>query len=77
MGPSILKLDKDRKILNADVNWTQQFDQKSAGPVQKHVNKCEQRIIPEHNRNYVMNDIQPYQLEPEGTLEEDDDSDHF
>jgi len=24
-----------------------------------------------------MNDIQPYQFEPEGTLEEEDDSDHF
>ena len=34
-------------------------------------------LYPEHNRNYVMNDIQPYQFEPEGTLEEEDDSDHF
>jgi len=46
---AILKLDRDRKVLNANVTWTQQFDQKSVEPVQKHVNKCEQRIIPEQN----------------------------
>jgi len=38
-----------------------------------------QRIVPEHNAiillNYVMNDMQPYQLEPEGTSEEDSASD--
>ena len=33
----------------------------------KHVNKREQKIIPEHNA--IMNDIQPYQLEAEGTLQ--------
>ena len=47
--PAILKLDRDRKLLNADVTWTHQFDPKSVEPVQKYVNKCEQRIIPEHN----------------------------
>jgi len=44
-GATILKLDRDQKLLNANVTWTQQFDLKSVEPVQKHVNKCEQRII--------------------------------
>ena len=49
MCDPILKLDRDRKLLNADVTWTQQFDRKSVEPVLKHANKCEQIIIPEHN----------------------------
>ena len=49
MGAAILKLNKDRKLLNACVTWTQQFDRKPVEPVQSHVNKCEQRIIPEQN----------------------------
>ena len=35
-------------------------------------------MIPELNDiillNYVMNDTEPYQFEPEGTLQEEDDS---
>jgi len=58
VGAAILKLDSDRKLLNADIT------------VQKHVNKCEQRIIPELNGiifflNSVVNDIQPYKFEQE------------
>ena len=49
MCAAILKLDRDRKLLNADGTWRRQFDRKSVEPVEKHVNKCEQRIIPEHN----------------------------
>ena len=49
MGAAILKLDRERKLLNADVPCMQQFDRKSVELVQKHVNKCEQRIIPEKN----------------------------
>jgi len=48
MRATILKLDRDQKLLNADVTSTQQFDPKSVEPVQKHVDKCEQRIIPEY-----------------------------
>jgi len=44
----------------------------------RYVNKYEQRIIPEHNAiillNYFINDIQPNQFEPQGTLQEEDDS---
>ena len=32
-----------------DVTWAYPVDLKSVKPVQKHVNKCEQRIIPELN----------------------------
>ena len=78
MGTAILKLDSDWKLLNVDVTWMHPVDLKSVEPVQKHVNKCEQRIIPELNGiillNYVINDIQPNQFEPEGTLQEEDDS---
>ena len=49
MGAAILKLDGDRKLLNADVTSSHPFDVKSLEPVQKHVNKGEQRIIPELN----------------------------
>ena len=49
MGAAILKQDRDRKLLNADVTWVYPVDLKSVEPVQKHVNKCEQRIIPELN----------------------------
>ena len=37
------------ELLNDDVTLTQQFDRKSVQPVQKHVNKREQRVIPEQN----------------------------
>ena len=43
------KLDRDRKLLNADVTSAYPVDLKSVEPVQKHVNKCEQRIIPDLN----------------------------
>ena len=46
MGATNLKLDRDRKLMNADVTWAYLVDLKS---VRKHVNKCEQRIIPELN----------------------------
>jgi len=46
---AILKLDRDRKLLIADVTTAFPVDMKSVGPVQKHVNKCGQRIIPELN----------------------------
>ena len=49
MGTAILKLDRDRKLLNADVTSAYPVDLKSVEPTQKHVNKCEQRIIPELN----------------------------
>ena len=48
MHAAILKLDRDRKLLNADVDRTKQSDRKPVDLVQKHVNKCEQIIIPEH-----------------------------
>ena len=54
MDATILKLDRDRKLLNADVTSTHPVDMKSVQPVQKHVNKCEQRIIPEHNANALL-----------------------
>jgi len=54
MGTAILKLDSDRKLLNADVTSTHPVDLKSVEPVQKHVNKCEQRIIPEHNATVLL-----------------------
>ena len=37
MGAAILKIDKEWELLNA------------VEPVQKHVNKCEQSIVPENN----------------------------
>jgi len=49
VGATNLELDRYRKLLNAYVTWTQQFDRKYVEPVQKHVNKCQQRIIPEQN----------------------------
>jgi len=39
MGAIIMKLDRDRNLMNADITWTQQFDRKSVEPVQKHVYK--------------------------------------
>ena len=70
------------KLLNADVTWTQQLDQKSVEPIQKHVNKCEQRIIPEHNAIILLKlrhewHVQLYNFYPEGTIEEEDDSNCF
>ena len=38
-----LKLNRDWKLLNADVTSAYPVDMKSVEPVQKHVNKCEQR----------------------------------
>ena len=49
MGTTIFKLDRDRKLLNADITSAYPVDLKSVEPVQKHVNKCEQRIITELN----------------------------
>ena len=49
MGAAILKLDRDRKLLNADITSAYPVDLKSVDPVQNRVNKCELRIIPEHN----------------------------
>jgi len=45
----ILKPDRDRKLLNAEVPLAYPVDLKSVEPVQKNVNRCEQRIIPELN----------------------------
>ena len=44
-----MKLDGDWKLLNADVTSVYPVDLKSVEPIQKHVNKCEERIIPELN----------------------------
>jgi len=52
----ILKLDRDRNLLNADVPWTQQFDWKSLEPVHKHEHKYEPRIIHEVSEKYTLND---------------------
>ena len=49
MGATILKLERDRKLLNADVTWAYPVDLKSVEPMQKNVNKCEQGISPELN----------------------------
>ena len=54
MGAAILKLDRDRKLLNADIILAYHVDLKSVDPVQKHVNKCEQRIIPELNDSILV-----------------------
>ena len=43
-----------QKLLNADVASTHPVDLKSVEPVQKHVNKCEQRIIPEQNATALL-----------------------
>ena len=78
MSAAIFKLDRDRNLLKADVTWTYPVDLKYVEPGQKHVNKCEQRIIPEQNAiillNYVMHGIQPHQFEPDGTWQKEDDS---
>jgi len=42
-----LKLDRGRKLLNANVTSTDPVDMKSVESIQNHVNKREQRIIPE------------------------------
>jgi len=61
VGAAILKLDRDRKLLNAEVTSMHPVDLMSVELKQKHLNKCEQRIIPEHNTtvllNYVVNNI--------------------
>jgi len=75
MAAAILKLDRYWKLLNSDITWMHLVDLKSVEPVQKHVNKCEQRIIPEHNAIILLKVYkQPYQFEPERTLQEEDDS---
>ena len=48
-GTTILKLDRGWKLVKAAITWTHPVDRKSVEPVQKRVNKYEQRIIPEHN----------------------------
>jgi len=54
MGAAILTLDRDRELLNADVTSTHPVDLKSVEPIQKHVNKCEQRIVPERNATALL-----------------------
>jgi len=49
VGAAILKLDRDLKLLNADVTSAYPVDLKSVEPLQTLVNKCEQKIIPELN----------------------------
>jgi len=49
VGAAILKLGRYWKVLNADATSAYPVDLKSVEPIQKHVNKCEQRIIPEIN----------------------------
>jgi len=44
-----LKLDRDQKLLNADVISAYPVDLKSVVPIQKHVSKCEQILIPQLN----------------------------
>ena len=65
MGAAILKLDSDRKLLNADITWAYPVDLKSVEPVQKHVNKCEQRIIPE--LNISLSQKEPYKRKMNGS----------
>ena len=76
MGAAILKLDRDQK--SQKFTSMHPDDLKYVQRIQKHVNKCEQRDIPGHNATallkYVMNDIRPYQFEPEGTWQEKDNS---
>ena len=54
MRAAILKLDRDQKLLNADVTSTLPIDLKSVEPVQNQVNKWEQRIIPEYNATALL-----------------------
>jgi len=54
VGAAILKLDRDQKLLNADVTARHPVDLKSVEPIQKHVNKGEQRIISEHNATALL-----------------------
>ena len=54
VGTAILKLDRDQKLLNADITSTYPVVLKSVEPVQKHLNKCEQKIIPEHNATALL-----------------------
>jgi len=54
VGAAILKLDRDWKFLSADLTSAYLVDLKSVEQVQKHVNKCEQRIIPEHNATGLL-----------------------
>ena len=60
MGAAILKLDRDRKLLNADFPWVYPDDLKPVEPIQKHVDKCEQRIT----SYMIYNDINLSQKEP-------------
>ena len=54
MGAAILNLDRDRKLLNADVISAYPVDLKSVQHVQKHINKCEQIIVTEHNATALL-----------------------
>ena len=45
MGAAILKLERDWKLMNADVTSTYPVDLKSVGPIQEHVNKCDQIVL--------------------------------
>ena len=56
MGTAIFKLDRDRKLLNADVTSTHPVDLKSVDPIQTHVNKCEQRIIIQEHNTIILSD---------------------
>jgi len=49
MGAAILKLEIYRKFLNTDVTSAYPVDLNYVEPIQKYVNKCEQRIISEIN----------------------------
>jgi len=49
VGATIWKLDRDGKLLNAIFSSAYPVDLKSVEPIQKHVNKYEQRMIPELN----------------------------
>ena len=79
MGGAILNIDRYRKLLNANVTPAYPVNLKSVEPIQKHVNKCELRIIPELNAIILLKlshkwHTTIYQLEPEGILQEEDDS---
>ena len=54
MGSAILKLDRERKHLNTDVTSTHPVDLKSVESIEKHVSKCEQNIIQEHNTTELL-----------------------
>jgi len=76
MCTAILKLDRDRKLLNADVEHSSLT--RSLEPERK----CEQRIIPGHNTIILLKLRHESHTTimislSQGTLEEEDDSDCF